>query len=265
MNTLAPIIFLSHGGGPLPLLGDPEHQSMVDLLKQLPSELPKPEAIVVISAHWEANHTTVTAGANPALIYDYYGFPPESYEIQYPAAGQPALARRVAELCTQHGLPATLDEQRGFDHGLFVPLKLMYPEANIPCIQVSLLNSLDARTHIALGKALAPLRKENVLIIGSGFSFHNLRVFFAPANDKITAQNEAFESWLIDTCTNTSLSEEERQQRLINWHTAPSAQFCHPRVEHLLPLHVCYGAAGTAAKQYFNLEILGKQSSTYLW
>ena len=260
----AAVIYLSHGGGPLPLLGDPGHQNLIAMLKELTPPI-KPAAILVVSAHWEEKMPTVTSGAAPSLIYDYFGFSKAAYEIQYPAPGSPELAHKIFELLAAAGIDARLDEQRGFDHGLFVPLKIMYPDADIPCVQLSLVDSLQPDVHIQIGKALAELRKANVLIIGSGFSFHNLKAFFSASTEETQALNRSFERWLIDTCANPRLTEAEREQRLIHWHNAPAAGYCHPRAEHLLPLHVCYGAAGTAAKQVFEFDILGKRVSSYVW
>jgi aromatic ring-opening dioxygenase catalytic subunit (LigB family) len=259
------IAYVSHGGGPLPLLGDQGHKDMVANLKQIAALLPRPAAIIVISAHWEAGKPTITAGSNPSLIYDYYGFPKESYEIQYPAPGAPGLARQVRALLAERGIPAVLDERRGFDHGLFVPLKIMYPQADIPCIQLSLVDSLDPREHIKLGAALSGLASAGILILGSGFSFHNLRAFFTPVTAEAQLMNESFERWLIDTCSNHDLAERERIGRLAGWEDAPGARYCHPREEHLLPLHVCYGLAGRACRTFFELHILGRKSSAYLW
>ena len=259
------VIYLSHGGGPLPLLGDKGHQNMINMIKEVVPTLIKPATILVISAHWEASKPTITCGASPSLIYDYFGFPKESYEIKYPAPGSPDLANKIFKLLGNAGIEAKLDYRRGFDHGLFVPLKLMYPKANIPSVQLSLVNSLRPEAHIKIGKALADLRKDNVLVIGSGFSFHNLKEFFKPSTQKSQAMNENFEEWLINTCSNGQITEEEREQRLINWESAPAARFCHPREEHLLPLHVCFGVAGTAAKRVFEFEIMGKMASAYLW
>ena len=260
-----PVLFIPHGGGPLPLLGDSGHQILVEFLQHLASTLVAPSAICVISAHWEADVASITSAASPALIYDYYGFPPESYTITYPAPGSPPLAKKLFDKLSSHNIPARLDDKRGFDHGLFVPLKLLFPHANIPCIQLSLLNSLDPETHINIGKALRTLRQENVLFIGSGFSFHNLSAFFAPNNPLADEKNAAFEDWLIARCTNPDLSELERQQRLINWQNAPYARFCHPREEHLLPLHVCLGLSENPAKLLFDGKVLGKRSSGFLW
>lgn len=175
---LSPVLFIPHGAGPLPLLGDASHQGMVDFLEGITPSLGKPSAILVISAHWEAEKATITGGETPPLIYDYDGFPDEAYQIDYPVPGSPKLAEKIYGLLQQNGIDASLDGQRGFDHGVFVPLKIMYPEAAIPCVQLSLIKHLKAESHVNLGKALSALRSENILIIGSGFSFHNLRAFF---------------------------------------------------------------------------------------
>ncbi len=265
-NVPAPsALYIFHGGGPLPLLGEPSHKDMVAGLQNITSLLAKPSTIIVISAHWEEEQATVTSGANPALLYDYSGFPQESYEIQYPAPGAPRLARKIYNVLNRSGIKANLTEDRGFDHGVFIPLKIMYPSADIPCVQLSLLNNLNPAEHIQIGKALAGLQEENILILGSGFSFHNLRAFFSPSTEAIQSMNKSFEKWLIKTCSSHDLSEKEREQRLINWESAPAARFCHPREEHLLPLHVCYGVAQTPARQVFALEVMGKQASAYLW
>ena len=265
MQTFPKSIFISHGGGPLPLLGDPQHDEMVTALKHVASTIPRPEAIVVVSAHWEAAMPTITATDKPALIYDYFGFPPESYAIQYPCVGAPTLANELHRLFTSRNIDANLDEERGLDHGAFVPLKIMYPEADVPCIQVSLVDSLDPATHIDMGRALESLHQHNVLLIGSGFSFHNLQAFFAPNTPESVRQNEAFENWLHRTCSDQQLSETERRNALICWEDAPDARDCHPREEHLLPLHVCYGAAQTHCSERVELTIMHKKSSIYLW
>ncbi|QPP51462.1 dioxygenase [Halomonas sp. SS10-MC5] len=249
----------------MPLLGDPGHREMVARLTEIAGQLRRPSAILVISAHWEAAVPTITAGANPALIYDYYGFPPESYEIEYPCPGEPALARQIHQALRQAGLPARLDEHRGFDHGLFVPLKLMYPEADIPCVQLSLVDSLDAATHLAIGRALRALEVDDLLVIGSGFSFHNMQAFFAPATPELDARNQAFEAWLEETCSDARLTEAQRTERLLQWERAPHARFCHPREEHLLPLHVCYGLAGQPSETHVSATILGKRSGMFYW
>ena len=259
------VLFLSHGGGPMPLLGDEAHIAMVDCLKNISASIKKPSAIVVVSAHWEADLPTITSGANPSLIYDYYGFPAESYRIQYPCPGEPLLADRIHHLLEGAGIAARLDDQRGFDHGLFVPLKIMYPEADIPCVQLSLVNSLDPSEHMKIGQALQGLGDENILVVGSGFSFHNMRAFFSRETTEATAMNESFEAWLLETCSSSDIDEEKRARRLIQWEKAPHARFCHPREEHLLPLHVCYGLANSHCSASFELQILNKKSSMYVW
>ncbi len=259
------VLFLSHGGGPLPLLGDDGHKEMVKVLKTIPPMIDRPSSIIVISAHWEEEVPTITHGIKPPLLYDYYGFPEESYEIKYPAPGDPQLAEDAFSLLNEHGFNAVLDEKRGFDHGLFVPLKIMYPEANIPCIQISLIKGLDSLEHIKLGEALGGLKRDGLLVIGSGFSFHNMRAFFASPNKESQLKNESFENWLIETCTNRAINESERTQRLEYWESAPFARYCHPREEHLLPLHVCYGVAKRASSNVFEFNVLNKKASAYLW
>jgi aromatic ring-opening dioxygenase catalytic subunit (LigB family) len=258
-------LFLSHGGGPLPLLGDAAHSEMVECLTRIASTMPKPRAIIVVSAHWEAAMATITSATMPPLIYDYYGFPEESYQIQYPCPGEPQLANDIHEVLTDAGIDAKLDGTRGFDHGLFVPLKIMYPDADIPCVQLSLLQTLDPAQHIEIGKALQGLAREDVLLIGSGFSFHNMKAFFTAETDETRDKNHSFESWLLHTCSDPAISEQERQRLLSAWANAPGARFCHPREEHLLPLHVCYGFARAPCTATFELSILNRKSSMYLW
>jgi len=258
-------LFISHGGGPLPLLGDAGHEEMLGCLQMLAESIPKPDAIVVVSAHWEAEVVTITSAKNPSLIYDYYGFPEQAYAIEYPCAGLPSLAEEIHTLINEADIETSLDDSRGFDHGLFIPLKIMYPHADIPCVQLSLVASLDPLHHIKIGHALKTLSDKNVLVIGSGFSFHNLNAFFNANTEEDESLNIDFENWLRDTCSNEMYAPGEREQKLVNWSKAPGALFCHPREEHLLPLHVCYGVAKTASKKVFQLKIMGKQSSMYLW
>jgi len=260
----AQIVYFSHGGGPLPILGDASHEAMVEFMQRLPSRLRKPNAILVISAHWEESKPTLLGSQNPPMLYDYYGFPEEAYAITYSAPGSPELANRIAELLDKNGIGARIDLQRGFDHGLFIPLKLMYPQADIPSLQLSLLRGLDPAMHIDLGRALRELRSENILVIGSGFSFHNMGAFSWEGIDMPDAANDAFQNWLIEACTGP-MSQSECEQRLIDWEAAPSARYCHPREEHLLPLHVCVGMAGVKAKLIFDDYILGKRGVAFLW
>jgi len=259
------VLFVSHGGGPLPLMGDPGHQQLLATLQTIRSQLRQPDAVVLISAHWEQSLPTLTAAADPGLLYDYFGFAPESYEIKYPCAGEPELATQLYQTFAGAGMPARLDERRSFDHGMFVPMKLLFPQADIPCVQLSLLNSLDAGQHLQMGEVLRELDYDNLLVIGSGFSFHNMRAFFAPDSLDIREKNQAFEAWLTDTCSNQSLSETQRRQRFVDWQQAPHARFCHPREEHLLPLHVCYGLAQRACDAHWSVEVLGRQSGMFYW
>jgi 4,5-DOPA dioxygenase extradiol len=258
------IVYFSHGGGPLPILGDAGHKAMVDFMTRLPLQLKKPDFILVISAHWEESAATLLGAQNPEMFYDYYGFPDQAYAITYPAPGSPELANRIAELLNKNRVPARLDTHRGFDHGLFIPLKLMYPQADIPCLQLSLLRGLNPGAHIALGKALRGLKNENILVIGSGFSFHNMNAFSWQGIGAPDPANDAFQNWLIEVCAG-HIPQSEREQRLIEWEKAPSARYCHPREEHLLPLHVCLGMADKQAKLIFDDQILGKRSVAFLW
>ena len=191
MNNHRRALFLSHGGGPLPLLGDPAHTEMVYCLQEIAETIVRPSAIIVVSAHWEAENATVTSGDSPGLIYDYSGFPPESYEIKYPCPGHPSLAISIMKQLGKAGINAHADDARGFDHGLFVPLKIMYPDADIPCVQLSLIKGLDPLAHINLGRALQDLADSSTLLIGSGFSFHNMNAFFAPETADSKAANRA--------------------------------------------------------------------------
>lgn len=262
-----PVLYIPHGGGPLPVLGDARHRNMVAFLRGVAKDFPEPSAILVVSAHWEESQPTITSANRPELIYDYYNFPPESYELKYPAPGDPRLAKEMHRLIEASGVKAKLDDARGFDHGLFIPLLLMYPQAKIACVQLSLLKSLDPAQHIKLGKAISALRDQNVLIVGSGMSFHNLREFFV-INERSNEACNKFDGWLRETCADPRLSVGDREKRLIEWERAPAARFCHPREEHLLPLHVCYGAASVqtpVARVAFNAGVMGKTVTALAW
>ena len=235
--TSMPAVYLPHGGGPAFFMdggmGD-MFRPMGVFLGAFHTLLPaRPTAILVITAHWEATVPTTTGGQNPALIYDYYGFPKETYEITYPAPGSPALAQDAANLLRQAGIDAVVDAQYGWDHGVFIPLKLMFPGADIPVVAMSLKVGLDPAEHVAIGAALRPLRNQGVLIMGSGMSYHNLRQM---GNGAAAAQ---FDHWL-----DTALSGDSahRRDRLAQWAEAPAGRLSHPREEHLLPLMVASGA-----------------------
>jgi len=266
-NQLAPILYLPHGGGPMPLLGDPSHKNMIAFWQAMAEKFPNPDAIVMISAHWEADIASITASEAPELIYDYSGFPPETYEYKYPSPGNPALAKQMAEMLTASNIPVVQELERGYDHGMFVPMMLMYPEANIPCVQLSLLKSSDAQQHLNLGKALSKLREQNILIIGSGMSFHSFTAMRRKSADD-QKQSQDFDSWLVETCCSEALTAEQGEQRLIDWESAPSGRFSHPREEHLLPLHVCFGMAassGHKAEHAYSGSWNGLNLSAFLW
>lgn len=264
LQNKAQIVYFSHGGGPLPILGDASHRAMVEFMHHLPTRLNRPDAILVISAHWEESIATLMGAQAPTMFYDYSGFPTEAYEITYPALGNPDLANRISGLLNQNSIKTRIDSIRGFDHGLFIPLKLMYPKADIPVLQLSLLRGLDPTAHIQLGNALQELMSENILVIGSGFSFHNLRFFSWQGTITPDQANDDFQNWLIEVCVG-SISQSEREQHLIDWQNAPSARYCHPREEHLIPLHVCLGMANKAATIIFDDYILGKRGVAFLW
>lgn len=235
-----PTYFISHGGGPWPYMEDlrPAMHALEVSLADIPKQLPQPpKAILMISAHWEENTFRVMSNPWPSMVYDYSGFPEHTYKIRYPAPGSPELAERVLGLIKAAGMPTQMDAQRGFDHGAFVPLAVMYPHANMPVMQLSLRVGLDPAEHLALGRALTPLRAEGVLIIGSGLSYHNLRRFGPLAKEP----SSSFDDWLQETLIASSTTE--RISQLINWADAPSARVAHPREDHLLPLMVAVGAA----------------------
>lgn len=229
---MADVIYLSHGGGPLPILGDVSHQSMVHFLESLPESISKPSAIVVISAHWEEEKPTIIGSENPTLLYDYFGFPDEAYTLKYPIKGDLRVVKKIEEIFRRKNCELLVDNCRGVDHGLFIPMKIMYPEADIPIIQLSLIKGLDPKKHIELGQLLSGLKSKNVLIIGSGFSFHNMAEFTFSNGNSSDHKNDEFQDWLIDVCTN-DYPVQIRENKLINWSHAPHSRYCHPREEHL--------------------------------
>lgn len=240
---LYPSVFVNHGGGPLPLMG--QQPDLVAHMKEVREKwLPKepPKAIVMVSAHWESNPVRITGSANPPMLFDYYGFPPETYKYQYPAPGDPQLATKIQNLLSKEGIESDLDKKRGYDHGVFIPLMLMFPEANIPVVCVSLHSSLSMTKNLAIGKALSTLRQEGVLIVGSGYTFHNMQAFLTGhKTGSMYKQSSDFNEWLKETMLGN-------RDRMANWQDAPGARFCHPREEHLLPLFVTAAAAGEDAQ-----------------
>jgi len=258
-----PVVFIPHGGGPWPFvdvgIGKPEELAALAQYLKSVSGVPTggTRALLVISAHWEEAVPTVMSSANPPMLYDYYGFPPESYSITWPAPGAPELAQRVRTLLEKAGFQSASNAERGFDHGTFVPLKLAYPEADVPVVQLSLKRGLDPAEHLAMGRALSELRDEGVFIVGSGMTYHNLRSF----GPRAAPVAEAFDAWLREAAT---AEPAERDRRLTAWAEAPSARSAHPREEHLLPLMVVAGAAGSdRGNAAFNGTILGLRVSAY--
>lgn len=258
------IIYFSHGGGPMPLLKDRAHEKMISFMKKLPGSIPKPDQILVISAHWEESRPAIIESKSPSLFYDYFGFPEESYNLKYPVPGSPQLAEEVRQLLEDKGIQSEGTEDRGLDHGVFVPLLMMYPEADIPVTELSLIKGLNPNEHIEMGRALKKLTEKNILIIGSGFSFHNMNAFFSNSENGADSENDEFQDWLIDACSG-SYSLQQRTDLLQKWETAPHARYCHPREEHLLPLHVCFGISGEKAEVIFDDEILGKRALAFKW
>jgi aromatic ring-opening dioxygenase catalytic subunit (LigB family) len=262
---MQPVLYLSHGGGPMPLLNDPNHAGLVQAYKDISEKLDKPQAIIVVSAHWEANLYTVSTATNPSMLYDYGGFPPEAYELQYRAPGNVDLAKSIGKSLEEQGLTVEEDSRRGFDHGVFVPLLLLFPEANIPVVMVSLNGNLDPNQHINMGKALARFREQNCLIIGSGMQFLNLPLMFNSNDPSAQKAASEFTDWLDHSLADTNMSEVVRESVLSDWIHAPSARLAHPREEHLLPVHVCYGAAGGPISKNFSFEIFNLPGRCYLW
>jgi aromatic ring-opening dioxygenase catalytic subunit (LigB family) len=265
METSArlPTLFIPHGGGPCFFMDPPPGaphlwDKMAAYLRGVIRGLPqKPKAVLVVSAHWETQRPTVIVSPRPPLLFDYYGFPEHTYRLTYPAAGAPDLAARVAALLEAAGLPTDSEAARGWDHGVFIPLLLILPDADTPVLQLSLKEGLDPAEHLAIGRALAPLRDEGVLIIGSGLSYHNLRDFFAPRGAEAS---EAFDAWLAQAVADP----DRRAAALAGWAQAPGARACHPREEHLLPLMVAAGAAeGEPGAQTYADHIMGKAVSGF--
>lgn len=241
-----PTYFLSHGGGPWPFMKD-QFGGRYDVLEASLKDIPRqvgvrPKAVLVVTAHWEGPQFLVSAGARPGMIYDYSGFPPHTYQIQYPAPGAPELAEQVQSLLAAAGHPARLDHERGFDHGTFSALAPIYPAADMPLVQLSLKHGYDPLTHIEVGRALAVLRSQGVLILGSGLSYHNLRQFGAAG----AAASHQFDAWLRHAMAQPPA---QRLELLLHWDRAPGARQAHPQEDHLLPLMVTLGAAEQEAAQ----------------
>jgi aromatic ring-opening dioxygenase catalytic subunit (LigB family) len=259
-----PALFLPHGGGPCFFMdwtwgpADTWHKTQ-RFLEGVARTLPEPpKALLVISGHWEEPAFTASAAPDPKLIFDYSGFPEHTYRLTWPAPGDPELAAQVKTLLADAGLPSALSPNRGFDHGVFVPLKVAFPLAQIPVVTLSLAASLDPALHLAAGRALAPLRDQGVLIVGSGMSFHNLRGYSRPETPE---RARAFDAWLTQGVESPAA---ERSALLTAWRSAPYAAYAHPREEHLLPLMVAAGAGGDApGTRVFGDDPMGAAISAY--
>lgn len=253
------VIFLSHGGGPLPILDKEGHSSMIEYYQSY-GKHKQPKAIVVISAHNEADPIEVIIDHNEELYFDYYGFPPESYQYQYNPPINKEIGLQVVDLLQKQGFDVN-QSNKGFDHGVFIPLMIMYPDASIPVIQVSLKTGLDPEEHIKMGEALSKL--EDVLFIGSGSSYHNLRAYMSN-NKEDNIKNDLFHKELIDIVS-SNITESERRNKLINWNQLPYARSVHPREEHLIPLMVCYGIKQKQGKISYDDAIFGKRNICIEW
>lgn len=239
--TRLPTYFISHGGGPWPWMKDQMPFDLSELersLQAIPTEVGvTPSAVLVVSGHWETPEFTVQTSPNPPMLYDYGGFPEFTYHIQYNAPGSPVVAGRVAELLRGAGIEVNEDPRRGYDHGVFAPMYVAWPAADVPILQLSIKHGYDPAEHLAVGRALAPLRDEGVLIIGSGLSYHNLRMFGRGAE----TPSRQFDEWLTRALVDTDPAG--RTHALRDWESAPSARIAHPSEDHLIPLMVAVGAA----------------------
>ena len=242
MSSHLPTYFLTHGGGPWPWLKD-ERPGLYDKLEASIVDIPRqiggrPKAVLVISGHWEESDFAVSSAAHPPMVYDYFGFPDHTYKIQYKAPGSPELAARVQALLEAGGVRCRSDAERGYDHGTFSMLKPLFPNEDVPVVQLSMRAGYDPALHVAVGRLLAPLRDEGVLIIGSGSSYHNLREWMrgSPASD-----SRQFDAWLQDAVLKSKPAE--RVNKLTHWTDAPAARASHPTEDHLIPLMVAVGAA----------------------
>ncbi|KAG4027437.1 hypothetical protein MFRU_030g00730 [Monilinia fructicola] len=277
-NTLAPVIAVCHGGGPMPILNDPAHAELIKSMRTRapeilgispdPSKSNPPKAIVLVTAHWVETQPHISSAQQHDLLYDYGGFPPEAYKLKYPAPGSPEIAKEISELLGNAGFKPVLDEKRGWDHGVFVPLSLIVPSAQIPIIQVSVLRSNSPAQHYAMGQALAPLRSRGIAIIGSGMpTFHNLRLMFSGigSTPEYVARNKEWSYRLTETLKISDA--EERGKQLESWRSWTGAGDAHPErgQDHFLPLIVCAGAGGNVSGKGWEDQVMGSPQWSYYW
>jgi aromatic ring-opening dioxygenase catalytic subunit (LigB family) len=236
-----PTYFLSHGGGPWSFVDEPRRKNYINLERFLTDMRPALQtsvrAVLMISGHWEERGFAISSAAEPGMVFDYSGFPEYLYHIRYAAPGSPDIAARVHDLLAAGGISAWLDGERGYDHGTFSLMKVLAPHEDVPIVQLSLDAGMAPALHVQVGRLLAPLRREGVLIIGSGFSYHN----FAIRDARATAMSQQFDAWLQKVLVHSTPAE--RTSSLIRWEEAPCARGAHPREEHLIPLMVAVGAA----------------------
>lgn len=264
------IYYIPHGGGPLPLLNHSSQTEVIRELRQLGLDLAEDIAnfrykrVVVFSAHYEADPIAIHAYTGQSLLYDYSGFPPESYEIKYPAQTDLNFAEGLRDSLMLSGIPVQLETERPWDHGYFVPLKLIFPDASLPVVGVSLKDNLDPVYHLELGKRLSEFDDGQTLWLGSGSSFHNLRLMFSgdPSQGEYAKK---FNAWLSDRLLQ---GNEEGWEALSYWRSGPAAEFCHPREEHLIPLHLCQGIArglNLNCEELFSAEMMGQELMAWKW
>ncbi|MEM1381982.1 MAG: class III extradiol ring-cleavage dioxygenase [Pseudomonadota bacterium] len=258
---MQPTFFINHGGGPCFFLEQgpmrDNWRSLEAHLRTFASRLDEwPRAILIVSGHWEEDLPTVNTGPAPDLLFDYYGFPPHTYALSYRAPGAPQLAEQALKALRDAGVTGRTDKARGWDHGVFVPLMVMFPDADVPVAQLSLQRGLDPVTHLKIGAALRPLRQEGVLILGSGQSYHNMTGLSSGPD----AEADAFDAWLHQA----NLDPTTREHALSRWDEAPGARTAHPHEDHLLPLMVAAGAAsGEPGAVDFHGHAFGKPISGF--
>ena len=269
-NNRLPTLYIPHGGGPCffikpedmpPGMPSGVWDSMADYLIGIDAMVGRrPKAVLVITAHWLTPRPTFSVIQKPDLYYDYYNFPDYTYQLKYPVAGAPEVAARARALLADAGIASDSDDTRGIDHGVFIPFLLIYPDADVPIVAMSLQQDMNAAEHLAIGQALAPLRDENVLIVGSGMSFHNMRAMMTGTRDPASEQ---FAAWLTDAAT---APPAQRNAALAAWEQATGARASHPvqAQEHLIPLMVAAGAADSdVGKESFSDQLGGNRLSGY--
>ena len=267
-----PVFFIPHGGGPWPFMHGPEGilpdndpwKELQNYMQGFDAALGRrPKAVLVISAHWaDTEALTVSTAKQPGMYFDYYGFPPHTYALNYPAHGAPDIAEHVRGVLADSGIETNADAERGYDHGVFIPFMMMYPKADVPIVMMSLDPAMTAERHFTIGKALERLRDEDILIVASGLSYHNMRMFYRRDPAHIEQANR-FDAWLKDALETPDT--EKRLAQLAAWKDNPDALASHvPDHDHLIPVFVAAGAAGSdAGKLAFHGNFLGKHYSAY--